>query len=394
MSRLRIALVGAGRRGAGAHLPAIARLTDTFELVAICDRDETAARRYAAEYGVRAYTSVRDLVQQETLDVADVVVPAEAHHAVCVFLMDRGVHVLVETPIAPTLALADMILEAAARNRVHLEVAENYYRTPLERFKARVIDAGLIGDVSRLYRIFHEGGYHGMSILRRHARARPVSIMGVSHTSVVVPITDRMQRQHRQEHWTMGVIDFENGVMAVQMYSNVIHARSLGRGQAAISQIDGTQGAIVNDEVHLVPPDELQRGARSRPLRPERLTREEAGVEVLTALRLPGTDVVWENPLARYALREGQVAVADELLSLARAVQGGSAPEYGGEQGRLDQEMNLAMIESGRRDRQTISFPLAGPTAYEQQVHAAYREQYDCDAGDIDKLVDVWFPRR
>ncbi|HEX2035370.1 MAG TPA: Gfo/Idh/MocA family oxidoreductase [Chloroflexota bacterium] len=393
MSRLRIALVGAGRRGAGAHLPVLSRLSDVYELVAVCDRDESTARQHASALGVRAYTSVRELLERETLDAADVVVPADAHHAIAVFLMERGVNVLVETPIAPTLALADLMIQAAQRNGVKLEVAENYYRAPLERLKAMAIDAGLIGDVSRIYRIFHEGGYHGMSLLRTHARGRPVSIMGLSHTSPVVPITDRMQRHHRAERWSMAVVDFDNGVMAVQLYSNVIHARSLGRGQVGISQIDGTAGTIVNDEVHVTPPEALASGARSVPLRPERVTRAEAGVEVLEAIRLPGTEVVWENPLARYPLAERQVAVADELMSLAQAVQQDAPPAYGAAAARLDQEMNLAMLESGKADRQTIPFPLTGPTAGEEAIHARFREHYGCDAQDVDRLVDVFFPR-
>ena len=44
MSKLNIALIGAGRRGAGAHLPVIAKLTDVYNLVAICDMDESTAK--------------------------------------------------------------------------------------------------------------------------------------------------------------------------------------------------------------------------------------------------------------------------------------------------------------------------------------------------------------
>jgi predicted dehydrogenase len=393
-SRLRLALVGAGRRGAGAHLPVLPRLDDVYEPVAVCDWDEAAARRCAAQLGVRAYTSVRDLVRHETLDAADVVVPVDAHHAICLFLMERGIHVLVETPIAPTLKLTDLMIAGARRHGVRLEVAENYYRAPLERLKARALDAGLIGDVSRLYRIFYEGGYHGMSLLRAHARGNPVSVMGVGHTSPIVPITDRMQRHHTRERWSMAVVDFDNGVLAVQVYSNVVHARALGRGQTGVSQIDGTRGAIVDDAVHVVSPEALETGARSTPLRPERVTRQQGGVEVLEALRLPGADVVWENPLARYALPERHVAVADGLLSLARAVREDREPEYGAGRARLDQEMNLAMVESGARDRQTIRFPLAAPTAHEEELHAGFRAQYGCDAEDVDRLLDVFFPRR
>src|SRR5207249_5038438 len=106
---------------------------------------------------------------QERPEAAVVTVPADAHHAVVWFLAEQGVHVLVETPIAPTRPLADLMIVAAERNRVKLEVAENYYRAPVERLKTQVIAAEAIGAVSRLHRIFHEGGYHGMSLLRHHA---------------------------------------------------------------------------------------------------------------------------------------------------------------------------------------------------------------------------------
>jgi predicted dehydrogenase len=67
MARLRLALIGAGRRGRGAHLPVITRMTDRFELVAVGDVDPAAAA-VAEEYGARAYTSLRDLVTKERPD--------------------------------------------------------------------------------------------------------------------------------------------------------------------------------------------------------------------------------------------------------------------------------------------------------------------------------------
>ena len=75
MSKLNIALVGAGRRGGGAHLPVIAKLKDIYNLVAICDIDEEVATRYAKQYGANPYTNVRDLVAHEELDVVDITVP-------------------------------------------------------------------------------------------------------------------------------------------------------------------------------------------------------------------------------------------------------------------------------------------------------------------------------
>jgi hypothetical protein len=103
--------------------------------------------------------------------------------------------------------------------------------------------------------------------------------------------------------------------------------------------------------------------------------------------------VAWENPPARYVLAERHVAVADALLSLARAVRDDREPEYGAERGRLDQEMNLAMVESGAHDRRTLHLPLTAPTALEAEVHAGFRAQHGCDAEDVDRLLEVLSPR-
>ena len=78
-----MALIGLGRRGRSSHLPIYPKLKDVFEFVAVCDKDGEVLREVAAEYGVNAYTSVRDLVDGEELDVVDVVVPGDAHHPIC-----------------------------------------------------------------------------------------------------------------------------------------------------------------------------------------------------------------------------------------------------------------------------------------------------------------------
>ena len=307
MSKLNIALVGAGRRGGGAHLPVIAKLKDIYNLVAICDIDEETATRYAKEYGATPYTNVRDLVAQEELDVVDITVPGVAHHAIACFMADAGVHILCETPIAVTLPTADLMIERAKANNVKLEIAENYYRAPRERFLSKVIAADVIGEVARIYRIFYEGGYHGMSMLRLRAGGAPKSALGITQTTPVIPIIDRMKRHHTSERWSLGFIEFDNNATALMVYSNVIHARSLGRGQTGISQIDGSKGTIVGEDIYVTPADELESGAKGVAYRPKRTTIDVDGTNVIEniSLELPDQTVTWENPLKNYPLSEG-----------------------------------------------------------------------------------------
>ena len=396
MSKLNIALVGAGRRGGGAHLPVITKLKDVYNLVAICDIDEETATRYAKQYGATPYTNVRALVEQEELDVVDITVPGVAHHAIACFMADAGVHILCETPIAVTLPTTDLMIARAKANNVKLEVAENYYRAPRERFLSKVIASDVIGDVARIYRIFYEGGYHGMSMLRLRADGEPKSALGITQTSPVIPIIDRMKRHHISENWSLGFIEFDNGATALMVYSNVIHARSLGRGQTGISQIDGSKGTIVGEDIYVTPAEELQSGAKGIAHRPKRTTIDVDGVNVIEtiALELPEQTVTWENPLKHYPLSEGQIAVADELLSIANAIRNDTEPEYGARRARQDQEMNIAMSESGKRSRETLDFPLTELTETEQGIHDTYLQQYGHPIEDIEAGIDTFFPRR
>ena len=395
MSKLNLALVGAGRRGAGAHLPVIAKLKDVYNLVAICDIDEEVATRYAKEYGATPYTNVRDLVAHEELDVVDITAPGVAHHAIGCFIADAGIHILCETPIAVTRSATDLMIEHAKANNVKLEIAENYYRVPRERFLSKVIEADIIGEVARIYRIFHEGGHHGMSMLRLRAGGEPKSVLGITQTTPVIPIIDRMKRHHTSDRWSLGFIEFDNNATALMVYSNVIHARSLGRGQTGISQIDGSKGTIVGEDIYVTPADELESGAQGVAYRPKATIIDVDGVDVIETidLELPDQTVTWENPLKNYPIPERQTAVADELLSIATAVLNDTEPEYGAARARQDQEMYIAMSESGNRSRETLTFPLTALTATEQGMHEDYQQKFGHPIEDIEAGIDTFFPR-
>ncbi len=397
--KLKLALIGLGRRGRSSHLPIYPKLKDVFDFVAVCDKEEEVLHEVAAEYGVNAYTSVRDLVDGEELDVVDVVVPGDAHHPICCFLADAGINIIVETPVSVTRPMTDMMIEAAERNNVKLEVAENYHRVPMARFQAKVIDSGVIGEVGRIYRIFHEGGYHGMSMLRLLAGSPPKSILGVTHVTDVVPIIDRMERHHSQENCSTSFLEFENGAAATMIYSNVIHARSLGRKNIGIAQIDGTRGAIVENTVYFTDPETYQDGAIAAAYEPQRAFIEVEGRQVLDSisLELPGQEIVWENPYAHLGVGENNgrgVDMADQLMSIANAVLHDIEPTYGVQEARLDQEMSLAASESALMDKQPLAFPLRTPSEAEERIQERFKETYGYDYTDTEPLLDVFYPRR
>ena len=207
--RIRIALIGAGKRGRNVRLPAIRMMSDRFELAAVCDMNGETARRVAAECGVPAYTRVQDLVAGERLDAAAISTPGDSHHAIGTYLAERGIHIIVETPLATTLPLCDVLIEAVDRNGVKLEVAEQYCRDPLHLAKRQIVEQGLIGDVLRVFCLFLTEGCHIVSSLRMFLGDAAATRVGSVAMNEPHPTRERQRRAQLRHR---GVEPADHGV--------------------------------------------------------------------------------------------------------------------------------------------------------------------------------------
>jgi len=85
------------------------------EFVGIVDFDYARATAIAAEFGTRAFSSIDELLRDAKPDAASVAVPTVEHLNVARKLMEAGVDVLIEKPLAPSLAEADELIRTAQR---------------------------------------------------------------------------------------------------------------------------------------------------------------------------------------------------------------------------------------------------------------------------------------
>jgi predicted dehydrogenase len=85
------------------------------EFVGIVDHDHARASAVAAEFGTRAFTSIDELLRDAKPEAASVAVPTVEHLNVARKLMEAGVDVLIEKPLAPSLAEADELIRLAQR---------------------------------------------------------------------------------------------------------------------------------------------------------------------------------------------------------------------------------------------------------------------------------------
>ena len=110
-NRIRVAVVGAGEFGR--NHARVYRELPTAELAGIYDKNPDRAKQIAAEFQTKAFASLEDLRGQ--VDAASVAVPTVDHAGVGCRLMELGLDVLVEKPMASTLDEADALLAAAKK---------------------------------------------------------------------------------------------------------------------------------------------------------------------------------------------------------------------------------------------------------------------------------------
>lgn len=128
---LRTAVVGVGYLGRF-HAQKYAQLPGS-ELIAVADSDAQTAANVASELGVRAVQDFRELIGQ--VDAVSLAVPTPLHHAIGMELLQAGIHVLIEKPIATTTQQARELIDAARANGCVLQVGH------LERFNPAIVAA-------------------------------------------------------------------------------------------------------------------------------------------------------------------------------------------------------------------------------------------------------------
>ena len=146
---LRAALIGCGHISVR-HLPAW-QATPDAELVAVCDLDLARASARAREFGIpKAYENVEAMLDAEQLDCVDIATHDVTHTSLVSLAAGRGLHVLCQKPLAPTVAEARAMVELAARAGVRFMVMEMWRHLKPVRDMKRYLDQGIIGSVYAL----------------------------------------------------------------------------------------------------------------------------------------------------------------------------------------------------------------------------------------------------
>lgn len=140
---IRVALVGAGGWGLQ-HARVFAAHPDV-EFVAIAGRTPERTQRRAAEFGVRGYTDLDEMLDRERPDFVSLCLPNQGHFAPTMRVVERGFSLLVEKPLTFEMGEADALLEVAGDR--FFAICFNHRDAKPVRLAKQALDEGRLGEV-------------------------------------------------------------------------------------------------------------------------------------------------------------------------------------------------------------------------------------------------------
>ena len=165
--RIGVGLIGAGWMGR-VHSKCLTTQSAVFgpdpeiSLEVVVDITEELARNASSSFGFKRYaTDWREVIDDPSVDIVDIVTPNDAHYDIAMAAIARGKHIYCEKPLANDAGKAREMTDAAERAGVITMVGFNYIKNPVQTLVRRVIADGEIGEVK------HFGGWMNSDFMGR-----------------------------------------------------------------------------------------------------------------------------------------------------------------------------------------------------------------------------------
>ncbi|MEL4375968.1 Gfo/Idh/MocA family protein [Brucella cytisi] len=262
---LGIGIIGAGHFGA-AHAKALQSVPGA-RLVAACRNDAEGLAAFTTDFGGSGYQDYRELLADPKVDAVVIALPHHLHANVAIACAEAGKHIMIEKPMAPTVAECRSILAAAQKAGVTLMPGHTMrFSLPFVTAK-RIIDTGKLGNMrygsSRMIKLWMEGnrrdwhrdpatgggmlftaGIHALDRLLAFAGRRATHVSAITATSfhkqkaddaalLLIRFADEAAGQVSSIGYSDGAfisgdeLVFDNGVMTVDFFKGVTLGRSL-----------------------------------------------------------------------------------------------------------------------------------------------------------------------
>ena len=270
MAQLGAAVIGLGMMGqrhgrVWAELPAT-RLVSVYDIV------PERTRQVAEQYGCLAAGSVEEAISAAGVDIVSVCTDDQSHVVPCTTAAEAGKHVLVEKPLATSIADCDAIIRTAESSDIRLMVGHCVRFDPRYQVAKTAIEAGEVGDIVHIYgrrnNIVASGrrigprtsvayflGVHDLDIMRWYMGCEAVRVHAESCRKVLI--------EEGADDTIFTLLKYENGAVGCLETCWVIPEGQPNTLDARI-EVVGTQGRVAvragdNEPVEVSGPDRSRR---------------------------------------------------------------------------------------------------------------------------------------
>ncbi|MGH7570040.1 MAG: Gfo/Idh/MocA family protein [Gemmatimonadales bacterium] len=278
---IRIAVVGAGGISQVAHLPVLRRIPGV-EIAAICDNDLSKAQALAARYEVpESYDDIEEVLQYARADAAVVCTPNHLHEIHVVAALAAGLHVLVERPLALTVAGVERVLQAGEKYGRRVMVGMNHrFRSDVQAVRS-FLAGGELGAIDAIragwYTFQPSRQMLGWRLRRPEAGGGALLDLGLPLLDLGLwlagwPVVKRVSA-HLLSHGTEGIEDMGSALIVCDNGMSLsidVTWRHMGEGERFWFDLVGQKGSAgiaplrVFKELHGTPADVTPTGASGR----------------------------------------------------------------------------------------------------------------------------------
>lgn len=147
-SSYRTGILGAGYIS-DFHSKAIAKQANS-QLVAVCDMNETAAKRLATEHNAAVYTDLDKMLEEAKLDVVHILTQPDSHFFLTKKVIEAGCHAIVEKPVTVNSEEAESLATLAKEKNVSIAINHNFvFSRPFNAMR-KVLDEGTLGPLKSI----------------------------------------------------------------------------------------------------------------------------------------------------------------------------------------------------------------------------------------------------
>ncbi len=216
--KTKVAVIGTGSMGRN-HARVYWEMPDV-DFVGIADADIEKTAALGKKYGIQVFNDYRKMLDEQNPDAVTIAVPTVLHYEVALEAIDRGIHVLLEKPIALEVAQGEEIIRKAADKNVKLQIGHierfnpaiitlqqeiekkilgKIYALEAHRvgpFPARINDVGVIVDLA----------VHELDIMRHICQSEVIRVFAETERRIHTAHEDVLSATLRMENGVIGTI--------------------------------------------------------------------------------------------------------------------------------------------------------------------------------------------